>query len=184
MLAEGAGFIVLEAREHAEKRGAPILAELAGFGASDNAYRITDSPPDGRGAYLSMKFALEDGRIPAQEVGYINAHGTSTQQNDASETAGIKALFGGHARTLPVSSTKSMMGHLVASCGAVEAVITVLAMRDRVAPPTINYETADPACDLDYVPNVARPCGFDVALSNSFGFGGSNGTVAIRRIRA
>ena len=184
VLAEGAGFVVLEAAAHAEKRGVTPLAELAGFGASDNAYRITDSPPDGRGAYLSMKFALEDGKIAADQVGYINAHGTSTQQNDASETAGIKWLFGDGAKKIPVSSTKSMMGHLVAACGAVELVVCVLAMRDRVAPPTINYDTPDPACDLDYVPNVARPCGFDVALSNSFGFGGSNGTIAIRRIAA
>jgi 3-oxoacyl-[acyl-carrier-protein] synthase II len=182
VLAEGAGFVVLESLAHAEKRGAPILAELAGFGASDNAFRITDSPADGRGAYLSMKFALEDGKIPADGVGYINAHGTSTQQNDVSETAGIHTLFGDRAGQVPVSSTKSMMGHLVAACGAVELVVCVLAMRDRVLPPTINYETADPACDLDYVPNVARPGGFDVALSNSFGFGGSNGTIAIRRM--
>jgi len=182
VLAEGAGFVVLESLAHAEKRGAPILAELAGFGASDNAFRITDSPADGRGAYLSMKFALEDGKIPADQVGYINAHGTSTQQNDISETAGIHTLFGDRAGSVPVSSTKSMMGHLVAACGAVELVVCVLAMRDRVLPPTINYETPDPVCDLDYVPNVARPAGFDVALSNSFGFGGSNGTIAIRRM--
>ena len=182
VLAEGAGFLVLESREHAEKRGAPMLAELAGFGASDNAYRITDSPPDGRGAYLSMKFALADAGLAPEAVGYVNAHGTSTQQNDASETAGIKWLFGDRAKKVPVSSTKSMMGHLVAACGAVELVVTVLAMRDRVAPPTINYESPDPSCDLDYVPNVARPCGFDVALSNSFGFGGSNGTIALKRL--
>lgn len=182
VLAEGAGFVVLESQAHASSRGAPILAELAGFGASDNAFRITDSPADGRGAYLSMKFALEDGHIPAEQVGYINAHGTSTQQNDVSETAGIKRLFEELAPKIPVSSTKSMMGHLVAACGAVELVVCVLAMRDRVLPPTINYDTPDPACDLDYVPNVARPSGFDVALSNSFGFGGSNGTIAIRRI--
>ncbi len=182
VLAEGAGFVVLEALEHARARGAKALAELAGFGASCNAYRITDSPPDGRGAYLSMRFALADAGIDPAEVGYVNAHGTSTQQNDVSETNGLKRLFGDRATTVPVSSTKSMMGHLVAACGAVELVVCVRAMLDRVLPPTINLEAADPSCDLDYVPNVARPAGFDVAVTNAFGFGGSNGTLAIRRI--
>jgi 3-oxoacyl-[acyl-carrier-protein] synthase II len=181
VLAEGAGFVVLEEAEFAARRGAPVLAELAGFGASCNAYRITDSPPDGRGAWLSMRFALQDARLALGDVGYINAHGTSTQMNDVSETNGIKRLFGDLAPKIPVSSTKSMMGHLVAACGAVELIVTVMALRDRVLPPTINYETADPTCDLDYVPNQARPAGFDVALSNAFGFGGSNGTIAVRR---
>ena len=182
VLAEGAGFVVLESAEHAAARGATPLAEVAGFGASCNAYRITDSPPDGRGAYLSMRFALEDARISLEDVGYVNAHGTSTQQNDASETAGIKRLFGDRASQVPVSSTKSMMGHLVAACGAVELIISILALRDRVLPPTINLEHPDPSCDLDYVPNEARPAGFDVALTNAFGFGGSNGTIAVRRV--
>lgn len=184
VLAEGAGFVVLEAEETALARGAKPLVEIAGFGASCNAYRITDSPPDGRGAYLSMRMALEDARIGLDEVGYINAHGTSTQMNDVSETNGIKRLFGPRAGQVPVSSTKSMMGHLVAACGAVELIVSIMALQERVLPPTINYETPDPGCDLDYVPNRARPAGFDVALSNAFGFGGSNGTVAIRRLRS
>ncbi len=182
VLAEGAGFVVLEAEEHATKRGATPLAELAGFGASSNAWRITDSPPDGRGAWQSMRFALEDAGLTADDVGYVNAHGTSTQQNDLSETNGLKRLFGDRAKKVPVSSSKSMMGHLVAACGAVELVACIKALEDRVLPPTINYETPDPACDLDYVPNEARPTGFDVALTNSFGFGGSNGTIAVRRL--
>ncbi|HVO30992.1 MAG TPA: beta-ketoacyl-[acyl-carrier-protein] synthase family protein [bacterium] len=181
VLAEGAGFVVLEAEEHAKARGARVLSELAGFGASSNAWRITDSPPDGRGAWQSMRFALEDAGLTPDDVGYINAHGTSTQQNDLSETNGIKRLLGDRAKKVPVSSTKSMMGHLVAACGAVELVACVKAMEDRVLPPTINYDTPDPACDLDYVPNEARPAGVDVMLTNSFGFGGSNGTIAIRR---
>ena len=182
VLAEGAGFVVLEEAAAAEARGAPVIAELAGFGASCNAWRITDSPPDGRGAWLSMRMALEDARLAIEDVGYVNAHGTSTQQNDASESAGIARLFGARAKQVPVSSTKSMMGHLVAACGAVELIVTIMALRDRVLPPTINYQTPDPACDLDYVPNEARPAGFDVALTNAFGFGGSNGTIAVKRI--
>jgi 3-oxoacyl-[acyl-carrier-protein] synthase II len=129
-----------------------------------------------------MKMAIADAGVTADDVGYVNAHGTSTQQNDASETEGIRGVFGDRAKKVPVSSTKSMMGHLVAACGAVELIVTVLAMRDRVLPPTINLKTPDPACDLDYVPNAARPAGFDVALSNAFGFGGSNGTLLVRRV--
>ncbi|MBU0552348.1 beta-ketoacyl-[acyl-carrier-protein] synthase family protein [Myxococcota bacterium] len=181
VLGEGAGMLVLETLSHARARGATILAELLGFGASANAWRITDSPADGRGARASMLAALEDAGLAPEDVDYINAHGTSTQQNDASETAGIHGAFGAHALKLPVSSTKSMMGHLVAACGAVELIACVQTLRHGVIPPTINYEHRDPICDLDYVPNEARPARVDVALSNAFGFGGSNGSLLVGR---
>ncbi len=181
VLGEGAGFLVLESLEHAEARGAEILAELVGYGCSSNAYRITDSPPDGRGAWQSMRWALRDAGLNPESIDYINAHGTSTQMNDSSETAGIRRALGAHADRCMVSSTKSMMGHLVASCGAVEAILCVQALREGVVPPTINYEHPDPACDLDYVPNVAREAEVRYAMSNSFGFGGSNGTLILGR---
>lgn len=184
VLGEGAGFLVLETEAHARERGATILAELLGYGWSANAWRITDSPPDGRGARESMRAALKDAGLSAEEVGYINAHGTSTQQNDTSETAGIHAALGEHARRVPVSSTKSMMGHLVAACGAVELIACVQAIRTGILPPTINYEFSDPTCDLDYIPEGARHTQIDVALSNAFGFGGSNGTLAVGRYRS
>jgi 3-oxoacyl-[acyl-carrier-protein] synthase II len=178
VLGEGAGFMVLEELEHARRRGAPILGELVGYGCSSNAYRITDSPPDGRGAAQSMVQAMRDGGLRPHDIGYINAHGTSTPMNDSSETRGIHKALGESAPSVPVSSTKSMMGHLVASCGVVESIVCLLALRDGVLPPTINYETPDPACDLDYVPNVAREvAGLRYTMTNSFGFGGSNGTL-------
>ncbi len=183
VLGEGAGFLVLETLEHARARGAQPIAELLGYGCSANAWRITDSPPDGRGARQSMVAALEDAGVAPGDVDYINAHGTSTPQNDASETAGIHGAFGAAAPSIPVSSTKSMMGHLVAACAAVELIACIQAIRDRVLPPTINYEHPDPACDLDYVPNEAREANVDIALSNAFGFGGSNGTLVVGRYR-
>lgn len=183
VLGEGAGFVVLETKQHAERRGARIRAELRGYGCSANAWRITDSPPDGRGARAAMVEALRDARLDIGDIDYINAHGTSTQQNDASETAGIKGAFGERAYEIPVSSTKSMMGHLVAACAAVELIACVKAIEDNVIPPTINYEHPDPDCDLDYVPNVARAAKVDVAMSNAFGFGGSNGTLIVSRPR-
>jgi len=183
VLGEGAGFVVLERHEHALERSARIHAELLGYGCSANAWRITDSPPDGRGARESMLTALSDGRLQADQVDYINAHGTSTQQNDASESTGIRRALGSRADTVAVSSTKSMMGHLVAACGAVELIATVKTLQTGLIPPTINYEHADPACDLDYVPNETRAARINVALSNAFGFGGSNGTLAVGRYR-
>ena len=181
VLGEGAGFLVLETLEHAQARGAEPIAELLGYGCSANAWRITDSPPDGRGARQSMVAALDDAGIAPRDVDYINAHGTSTPQNDTSETAGIHGAFGAAAKDVPVSSTKSMMGHLVAACAAVELIACIQAIRDGVMPPTINYEHADPTCDLDYVPNEARHGPVDIALSNAFGFGGSNGSLVVGR---
>lgn len=180
VLAEGGAMLVLEDAWHAYRRGAHIYAELVGFGCSINAYRITDSPPDGQGPYLAMRAALDDAGLQPQDVDYINAHGTSTVQNDASETVAIKRCLGEHAGRVPVSSTKSMTGHMVNAAGAIEAVISVLAIRDGFIPPTINYREPDPVCDLDYVPNVGRHQPVRTVLSNSFGFGGSNGTLALR----
>ncbi len=181
VLGEGAGFMVLEALDHALERGAPILGELVGYGCSSNAYRITDSPPDGRGAFQSMRWAIQDAGLTPSHIGYVNAHGTSTQMNDASETAGIKLALGEHAARCPVSSTKSVMGHLVASCGVVESIICLMTIREGVIPPTMNYDNPDPLCDLDYVPNVARAAHVDYAMTNSFGFGGSNGSLIFGR---
>lgn len=183
VLGEGAGFVILESLEHAQRRNARIHAEMLGYGWSANAWRITDSPADGRGARLSMQNALRDAGLGPADVDYINAHGTSTPQNDISETAGIKGAFGDLAHRIPVSSTKSMTGHLVAACGAVELIACIKAIETGVVPPTINYSQRDPACDLDYVPNVARAVAVDVALTNAFGFGGSNGTLAVGRFR-
>jgi 3-oxoacyl-[acyl-carrier-protein] synthase II len=184
VLGEGAGFLVLERLEHAVARGAHIHAELLGYGCSANAWRITDSPPDGRGARQSMQMALADAGLKPTDVDYVNAHGTSTQQNDASESAGIIGALGDAAYRVPVSSTKSMMGHLVAACGAVELIVCVQAIRTGLIPPTLNWQHRDPACPLDYVPGEARATRVDVALSNAFGFGGSNGTLAVGRYRA
>ncbi|MGH9467679.1 MAG: beta-ketoacyl-[acyl-carrier-protein] synthase family protein [Terriglobales bacterium] len=180
VLAEGGAMLVLEEAGHACRRGARIYAELAGFGTSINAYRITDMPPDGQGPMLAMKAALADAAIEPAEVDYINAHGTSTLQNDASETMAIKRSLGERAHRIPVSSTKSMTGHMVNAAGAIEAVISVLAIRDGFAPPTINYEHPDPVCDLDYVPNRGREQKIRTVISNSFGFGGSNGSLVLR----
>ncbi len=181
VLGEGAGVVILETLEHAMKRGATILAEVVGYGSTADAFRITDQHPDGTGAVLAMKEALHDAQLTPAEVHYINAHGTGTRENDGNETGAIKQVFGDHARSVPVSSIKSMMGHLIAAAGAVELITCVLAIRDNMLPPTMNLEHADPECDLDYVPNKARSARVDVALSNSFGFGGQNDTLIIRR---
>ncbi len=181
VLGEGAGLLVLEDMEHARARGVRIYAELKGYGSTCDAYRVTDCHPEGRGAAACIRAALADAGLPAEAIGYVNAHGTSTRNNDSAETAALKLALGGHARRVPVSSIKGMVGHLIAAAGAVEAVVSVLAMRQGVIPPTINYEYPDPACDLDYVPNVARECRFDHALSNSFGFGGQNAAVIVSR---
>jgi 3-oxoacyl-[acyl-carrier-protein] synthase II len=181
VLADGGGAIVLEELEHARRRGATIYAELIGFGMSGDAFHITAPPEDGDGARLAMVNALRDASINAADVHYVNAHATSTPLGDRAETVAMKNAFGAHAKKLAVSSTKSMTGHLLGAAGVVEAIFSVLAIRDQVAPPTTNYHTPDPQCDLDCVPNTARPMKIDVALSNSFGFGGTNGTVIFRR---
>lgn len=182
VIGEGAGVLVLERLDRAQARGARIYAELAGYGSTADAYHITAPSEDGKGAAECMQMALADAGLPPEAVDYINAHGTSTPLNDASETKAIKMTFGDHAYRLAVSSTKSMTGHLMGAAGAIEAAFCVLALRDQVLPPTINYETPDPLCDLDYVPNVARQTTVNVAMSNSFGFGGHNGTVIFRRV--
>jgi 3-oxoacyl-[acyl-carrier-protein] synthase II len=179
-MGEGAGFLVLESAEHAAARGAPVLAELAGYGSTCDAYRITDEAPDGHGAVRAMRAALADAGLGPDDVDYVNAHGTSTPMNDRVETAAIRAVFGAHARRLLVSSTKSMIGHTISAAGAIELVATVLALRDQVAPPTINYQFPDPDCDLDYVPNAPRPARLRAAISNSFGFGGHNDCLLVR----
>ena len=181
VLGEGAGMLVLEEREHARARGARIYGEVSGYASTSNAYRLTDSPPDGQGAYLAMAHAITDAGLLPQDIQYINAHGTSTHQNDRSETAAIKRCFGDHAPQVPISSTKSMMGHLVNGGGAVELIVCLLTIQHGILTPTINYEVPDPECDLDYVPNHARRATVDRALSNSFGFGGINATVVVER---
>ena len=174
-------MLVLEELGHARRRGAPVYAELTGYGSTADAFRVTDSHPDGRGAIACMRTALADAGLSPSEVGYVNAHGTSTKINDLVETLAIKKVFGEHARRVPVSSTKSMTGHLIAAAGAVELIACVEALRRGVLPPTINYETPDPECDLDYVPNVAREAQVRHALSNSFGFGGQNSSLVVSR---
>jgi 3-oxoacyl-[acyl-carrier-protein] synthase II len=181
VLSDGGGAVVLEELEHARARGARIYAEMAGFGMSSDAYHITAPPEDGAGAGLAMTNALRDAAMSPEQVQYINAHATSTPLGDKAETAAIKGAFGAHAYKVPVSSTKSMTGHLLGAAGVLEAIFSILAIRDNVAPPTINYRTPDPDCDLDFVPNTARQMPIDVALSNSFGFGGTNGTLIFRR---
>ncbi len=182
VLGEGAGVLVLEEYEHAKARGAKIYAELAGFGMSADAYHMTAPCEDGEGAARCMKHALRTAGINADEVDYINAHGTSTPLGDIAETVAIKRQFGDHAKKVAVSSTKSMTGHLLGAAGGVEAVFSALSVFHQAAPPTINLLEQDPACDLDFVPNVARQMKIDVALSNSFGFGGTNGTVVFKKI--
>jgi 3-oxoacyl-[acyl-carrier-protein] synthase II len=182
--AEGAGIVVLESAEHARRRGARIYAEIVGYGMTSDAYHMTAPDPDGDGAVRAMAAALRDGYLRPEDVGYINAHGTSTPYNDKTETLAIKQVFGAHAHRLAVSSTKSMIGHLLGAAGGVEAIVTVLALLHGILPPTINYETPDPECDLDYVPNTARKAEVETALSNGFGFGGTNATLAFRRWRA
>jgi len=183
VMSDGAGVVVLEEYEHAKRRGANIYAELAGFGMSADAYHMTQPSEGGDGARRCMLNALRNATLNLDQIQYINAHGTSTPAGDKAETAAIKAAFGDHARTLAVSSTKSMTGHLLGAAGGVEAIFSVLAIRDQVAPPTINQFTPDPDCDLDYVPNAARAMQIDTALSNSFGFGGTNGALVFRRLR-
>ncbi len=182
VLSDGAGVVVLEDFEHAKQRGAHMYAELIGFAMSADAYHMTAPSPDGRGARRCMELALQDAGIRPSEVDYINAHGTSTPAGDIAETQAVKGAFGEHANKLAISSTKSMIGHLLGAAGGVEAVFSILAIRDNVAPPTINLDNPDPECDLDYVPHTAREMNIDVALSNSFGFGGTNGTVIFRKI--
>ena len=180
VMGEGAGFLVLEEREHALARGARIVAELAGYGTACDAYRITDEAPDGRGAVRAMRAALADAGLGVADVDYVNAHGTSTPMNDRVESAAIKGVFGVHAARLLVSSTKSMIGHTISAAGAIELATTVLALRDQIAPPTINYQVPDPDCDLNYVPNTAAPLRVRAAISNSFGFGGHNDCLLVR----
>ncbi len=182
VLSDGAGVIVLEEYEFAKARGARIYAELVGYGMSGDAYHMTSPPEGGEGARMCMERALRDARINPDQVDYINAHGTSTPQGDKAETLAIKSAFGGHARKVMVSSTKSMTGHMIGAAGGVEAIFSVLAIRDQVAPPTINQFTPDPDCDLDYVPNEARQAKIDVVVSNSFGFGGTNGTLVFKKL--
>jgi 3-oxoacyl-[acyl-carrier-protein] synthase II len=181
VLGEGAGIVILEELEHALRRGARIHGEMLGYGSSSDGYRITDVHPAGDGALASMQGALASARISPHQVDYINAHGTSTTQNDRVESLAIKRAFGAHAYHLAVSSTKSELGHLVCAAGGLEFILTVMTLKTGVLPPTINLETPDPDCDLDYVPNTARRTNARVALSNSFGFGGQNGTVVVRR---
>jgi 3-oxoacyl-[acyl-carrier-protein] synthase II len=181
VVGEGAGILVLEELEFARRRGAHILAEVVGYGMSADAFHVTSPPPDGEGAYRVMRNSLRDAKIEPQQVDYINAHGTSTDVGDRAETGAIKRAFGDHAYKVAVSSTKSMTGHLLGGAGGLEAGITVMAIRDQIAPPTINYENPDPECDLDYVPNQARPMKIEYALSNSFGFGGTNGSLIFKR---
>jgi len=181
VMGEGAAVLVLESLEHARTRGAHILAELTGYGATDDAYHISAPAPQGEGAVLCMNAALEDARLSPDEIEYINAHGTSTRLNDATETLAIKKVLGAHAYEIPVSSTKSMTGHLLGASGALEAMICVKVLQENILPPTINYETPDPDCDLDYVPNEARAAAPRHVMSNSFGFGGHNATLIFSR---
>jgi 3-oxoacyl-[acyl-carrier-protein] synthase II len=183
VLGEGASMLILEELEHAKARGAKIYGEILGYGCTADAYRITDIHPEGRGAVGCMTAAMRDAKLNNDEIHYINAHGTSTQVNDRVESLAIKTALGEAAYKTPVSSTKSEMGHLIAAAGATELIICLMAIRDNTLPPTINYETPDPDCDLDYIPNVARPAKVDIALSNSFGFGGQNVTLAVGRFR-
>ncbi|AKJ02928.1 3-oxoacyl-[acyl-carrier-protein] synthase II [Archangium gephyra] len=181
VLGEGAGIVVLEELEHAKKRGARILAELVGYGANSDAHHVTAPAPEGEGAARCMRLALASAGMNPEDVGYINAHGTSTPLNDANETKAIKTVFGAHARKLAVSSTKSMTGHMLGAAGGAEAVVSVLTLLRRVIPPTINQTTPDPECDLDYVPNQAREQRVDAVMSNSFGFGGTNTVLVFKR---
>lgn len=181
VVGEGAGILVIESLDHAQKRNAPILAELVGYGMSGDANHITQPAEDGNGAYRVMQAAIRDAGVEAKQVGYVNAHGTSTPLGDAIETLALKRVFGEHAKKMAVSSTKSMTGHLLGGAGGLEAGVSVLALRDQKLPPTINYAHPDPACDLDYVPNRARSADVEYALSNSFGFGGTNAALLFKR---
>ncbi|MHB8095572.1 MAG: beta-ketoacyl-ACP synthase II [Candidatus Aminicenantales bacterium] len=181
VMSEGAGLVILEDLDHALARGARIYAEVLGYGSTSDAYHITAPPPDGGGAIRVMRRAIADAGVRPEDVGYINAHGTSTQLNDKSETLAIKQVFGDHARRIGISSTKSMTGHMLGAAGGVEAGITALCLKNQIMTPTINYAFPDPECDLDYVPNAARPAEIVCALTNSFGFGGTNGSLLFRR---
>jgi len=181
VMGEGAGIVVLETLEHALSRGVPIYGELAGYGATDDAYHITAPAPDAVASIKAMQLALKDADVQPQEVQYVNAHGTSTHLNDKTETMALKAVFGEHARKLAISSTKSMTGHLLGAAGAAELIATLLCMQNKLAHPTINYETPDPECDLDYIPNKARPMDITCAISNSLGFGGHNAVLVVKK---
>ncbi len=181
VLGEGAAMVILEELERAKQRGAQIYGEILGYGSTADAYRITDIHPEGRGAIGCMRMALDDAKLSPDAVDYVNAHGTSTTVNDKVETVACKEVFGERAYEVPISSTKSMMGHLIAAAGVTELIVCLMAIRDRTLPPTINYENPDPECDLDYVPNEAREASCDVALNNSFGFGGQNITLIVGR---
>ena len=181
VVAEGAGIVILEEMEFALRRKAKIYAELVGYGYTGDAYHITAPSPDGDGAVRCMRMAIKDAGLKPEDVNYINAHGTSTPLNDLTETVAIKAVFGNHAKKIPISATKSMTGHLLGAAGSTEAIFTILAIRDGIMPPTINYEEPDPQCDLDYVPNVARRKPITVAMSNAFGFGGTNATLVFKK---
>ncbi len=181
VLGEGSGIVILESLEHAQARGAKILAEVVGYGSSCDAFAVTDQHPEGRGAIVAISEALKDAALSPSDIHYINAHGTGTKENDSTETLAVKAVFGEHAKHVPMSSIKSMMGHLIAAAGAVELITCVLTIRDGMIPPTANYSVPDPECDLDYVPNKARTAKVDIAMSNSFGFGGQNDTLIVRR---
>ena len=181
VMGEGGAVTIIEELEHARKRRAKIYAELVGYGYTSDAYHLAAPDPDGDGAARCMQMALRDAKLSSAEVDYINAHGTSTELNDITETVAVKRVFGDHARKLPISSTKSVTGHLLGAAGSTEAVFSVLAIRDKIIPPTINYENPDPRCDLDYVPNVAREAAVKIVLSNAFGFGGTNATLIFKR---
>jgi 3-oxoacyl-[acyl-carrier-protein] synthase II len=181
LMGEGAGILILESLQHAQARGAQILCELTGYGTSDDAHHVSAPAENGAGAALSMQYALEDAGLEPEDIGYINAHGTSTPLNDKSETAAIKTVFGERAYSIPISSTKSMTGHLLGASGAVEAVVCAKVLQENILPATINYETPDPECDLDYVPNQPRELAPDHIMSNSFGFGGHNATLILSR---
>jgi 3-oxoacyl-[acyl-carrier-protein] synthase II len=183
VLGEGAGILILEDLNHACERGATIIAELTGFGTSSNAYRITDSPPDGRGADLAMRLALQDASLSPEEINHINTHGTGTLLNDRSETKSIKKVFGEASYRIPITSNKSMLGHPISSAGVNELIVSVLTIQNNLIPPTINYETPDPECDLDCVPNEPRECEVNAVLSNSFAFGGQNASLIVERYR-
>ncbi|PHR30608.1 MAG: beta-ketoacyl-[acyl-carrier-protein] synthase II [Desulfotalea sp.] len=182
VMSEGSGMLILEEYEHAKARGARIYAEVCGYGLSSDAYHIAAPPEDGAGGVRAMKMALKDAHLNPEDVDYINAHGTSTSLNDKCETHGIKTVFGSHAKKLAVSSTKSMTGHMLGAAGGIEAVFTALSINENIVPPTINHQQPSPECDLDYVPNEARQMTVDVAISNSFGFGGTNAVIAMKKV--
>jgi 3-oxoacyl-[acyl-carrier-protein] synthase II len=183
LMGEGAGILILESLEYAQARGAKILCEFTGYGTTDDAHHISAPAENGAGAAISMSLALQNAELRPEDISYINAHGTSTYLNDKSETSAIKTVFGDHAYKVPVSSTKSMTGHLLGASGALEAVIGTMAILDNILPPTINYETPDPVCDLDYVPNQPRKAEPNYVMSNSFGFGGHNATLILNRYK-